>query len=296
MSWLINAAQFDRLRKDQKGVIVLDASWHLPTEERDARCEFIESHVAGARFLDLDLFHDKSSSLPNMLLRDEQKLSELVGALGITNDHKLIFYDNSPLHTSCRALWMFKVLGHPASHLYILDGGFNAWKHYGGKTEAGTQQPINRKDYSINFQGHLVRTLVQIKANLHHPQEQVVDMRASERYAGGAEHRPGLRCGHLPGSFSFPYATMFDAKGNWKPIEKIQRQLEGVGVSLAYPIVSMCGSGITAAILDFALDLMNHEDHSLYDGSWCEWSSKELYQGEIGLEERPVITSLQEQE
>ncbi len=296
MSWLINAGQFDRLRKDQKGVVVLDASWHLPMEERDARREYIEGHVAGARFLDLDAFHDKSSALPNMLLRDEQKLSELVGALGITNEHKLVFYDNSELYSSCRALWMFKVLGHPESHLYMLDGGFDAWNRYGGKLEAGEQQTVGMKSYTINFQGHLVRALVQMKANLHHPQEQVVDMRSCIRYAGGAEHRKGLRSGHIPDSFSFPYTTMFDDKGLWKPIEKIRRQLEGIGVSLDYPIVGLCGSGISAAILDVALDLVGHTDHSLYDGSWCEWGASELYPGEINLEERPVVTSLQELE
>lgn len=294
MAWLINAAQCDRLRKDQKGVIVLDASWHLETANRDARKEFNDGHIAGARFLDLDVFHDKSTRLPNMLLRDEQQLAKLVGALGITSEHKLVFYDNSDLHTSCRASWMFKVLGHPSSHLYILDGGFSMWQRYGGKVESGDSQVVNPKQYPINFQGHLVRALVQMKANLHHPQEQVVDMRSPIRYAGGAEHRPGIRSGHIPDSFSFPYTTMFDDKGLWKPIEKIRKQLEGVGVSLSYPIVSMCGSGITASILDFALDLMNHADHSLYDGSWCEWGASELYHGEVSLEERPVVTSLQE--
>lgn len=295
MSWLINTAQFDRLRKDQKGVVVLDASWHMPSEARDARREFVENHVAGARFLDLDAFHDKTTTLPNMLLRDEQKLSELVGALGITNDHKIVFYDNSSHHSSCRALWMFKVLGHPASHLYVLDGGLPMWKRYGGKLEMGESQSVGQKNYAINFQGHLVRTLVQMKANLHHPQEQVVDLRSPVRYAGGAEPRPGLRRGHIPGSFSFPYTTMFDDKGMWKPLEKIRRQLEGIGVSLQLPVITTCGSGMTAAILDFALDLMNHTDHSLYDGSWSEWGADQLFHGEFGLEERPVVTSLQEE-
>lgn len=294
MTWLITAAQFDRLRKDQKNVVVLDASFHLPTANRDAKQEYVEAHIPGARFLDLNLFHDQSSELPNMLSRDVDKLSELVGALGMVNDHKILFYDNSDLHSSCRALWMFKVLGHASSHLYILDGGLDAWKRYGGKLEKGESQKINPRQYQINYQGHLIRTLVQMKANLHHPQEQVVDMRSPIRYAGGAEHRPGLRCGHMPGSASFPYTTMFDERGMWKPIEKIKKQLVGVGVSLDYPIVSMCGSGMTATILDVALDIMNHADHSLYDGSWTEWGAETFYIGESGLEERPVVTSLEE--
>src|SRR5579883_677850 len=112
MPWLINASQLDKFRKSQKNVIILDASWHLSTEGRNPRQEFLNSHIIGARFLDLELFNDPHASLPNMLIRDEAVIREQVGALGITNDHKIIFYDNSPLHTSCRALWMFKCFGH----------------------------------------------------------------------------------------------------------------------------------------------------------------------------------------
>ena len=186
------------------------------------------------------------------------------------------------------------MLGHANSHLYILDGNLTTWKRYGGKVEKGMPSNIGMKNYLIEFQGHLVRSLLQMKANLHHPQEQVVDMRSPMRYAGGAEHRSGLRCGHLPGSFSFPYLAMFDNKGAWKPIDKIKRALVGIGVGMEYPIISMCGSGMSAAILDFALDLMNHENHSLYDGSWCEWGADKLFEGEVSLEERPVVTSLYE--
>ena len=292
MPWLINAAQLDKFRKNQKNVIVLDASWHLPQAGCYAKEEFLEHHIIGARFLDLDLFHDKETPIPNMLIRDEKAIAEAVGALGITNDHKIIFYDHSDLHSSCRALWMFKVFGHNPNQLYLLDGGYSSWEKYGGKIEVGETKHIAAKTYTVNFAAHYIRTLVQMKTNLHHPAEQVIDMRHPVRYAGGPEHRPEVRSGHLPGSFSFPYFTLFESDGRFKAIEKLRRQLMGSGVDFHSPIITMCGSGITATILNFVLDLMGHTEHSLYDGSWSEWGWDQLFTGEADLSERPVVTSL----
>lgn len=292
MSWLINASQLEKFRKGQKNIIVLDATWHLATENRNAKEEFKQSHILGARFFDLASFNDATSELPNMLMRDEKTISEKIGALGITNEHKVIFYDQSDLHTSCRALWMFKVFGHNPNQLYILNGGFEAWQRYGGKLESGDERAITPKTYNVTFEAHLIRTLMQMKNNLHHPAEQVIDMRHPVRYAGGKEHRPNLRRGHIPGSYCFPFSTMFETDGNWKPIEQIRKQLTGLGIDLNYPIITSCGSGITAAVLDFALDLMNQPTHSLYDGSWSEWGSTTLFPGETNLNERPAQTSL----
>lgn len=293
MPWLINAAQVDKFRKSQKNVIILDASWHLPQDNRNAKAEFVEHHILGARFFDFNDFHDKTTELPNMLLRDEKQISERLGALGISNDHKIIIYDNSDLHTSCRALWMLKVFGHNPNQLYILDGGYRAWERYGGKIEQGETRLPTSKSYQVKFQPSDIRTLMQMKANLRGSTEQVVDMRHPVRYAGGPEPRIGMRTGHIPGSFSFPYMTMFEIDGRFKPIEKIQKQLTGIGVALNYPIVTTCGSGMTASILNFVLDLMSQNKHSLYDGSWSEWGADHLYPGEESLDERPVETSLE---
>lgn len=292
MAWLINCAQLDKFRKNQKNVVILDASWHLPTEGRSAKQEFLQQHIMGARFLDLDDFQD-SSALPNMLIRDEQVLSERIGRMGITNDHKIIFYDHSALRSSCRALWMFEIFGHNTNQLYILDGGYAAWEKYGGKIEAGTERAIQSKNYTLNFRAEQIRTLVQMKNNLHHPAEQVIDMRHPVRFAGGKEHRPGLRSGHMPGSFCFPYFTMFETEGSFKPLDKIRKQLTGIGIEFSAPIVTSCGSGMTAAILNFILNLMGHNKHSLYDGSWSEWGAVNLYPGETDLSERPVETSVE---
>jgi len=293
MPWLINAAQLDKFRKAQKNIVILDASWHLDTENRNSKQEFLDSHISSARILDLTDFHDPVNPLPNMLIRNEDVISKKVGALGISNDHKIIFYDKSNLHTSCRALWMFKFFGHNPNQLYILDGGLAAWEKFGGKIETGDAKNVSAKSYTVNFEAQYLRSLVQMKTNLKHPTEQVIDLRHPVRFAGGKEHREGVRSGHIPSSFSFPYFTMFENDGLFKPIERIRKQLSGISVELSQPIITTCGSGMSAAILNFVLDLMSHSHHSLYDGSWVEWGNEKLYSGEESLAERPVETCLE---
>ena len=294
MPWLINAAQLDKFRKSQKNVVVFDATWNLPTDNLNAKQAFLTKYIIGARFLDLDMFHDKASILPNMLVRDEKYITEKMSHLGIGNDQKIIFYDQGNLHTSCRALWMFKVFGYNPHQLYILDGGFKAWEVYGGKTESDEPRAATPKSFNLNFEAHFIRTLMQMKSNLHHPTEQVIDMPHAIRFAGGKELRPESRSGHIPHSFSFPYMTMFDADGKFKSLDKIRKQIMGIAVDLSCPIITMCGSAMTASILNFVLDLMNHTQHTLYDGSWAEWGSTHLYEGEISLADRPVIRSVDE--
>lgn len=283
MPWLINSAQLDKFRKNQRNVAIITM---------DDREKFLSTHIPGARFLDLAVFNDAAASLPKMLSTDTALISEAVRALGITNDSKIIFYDDSEHHLSCRALWMFKVFGHNPNQLYILDGGLQAWEKFGGKIETGEPKNSIAKSYQVQYQSHLIRTLADMKNNLANPTEQVIDMRHPIRYAGGQETNPELRQGHMPGSFSFPYMTMFESNQQWKPIEKIRKQLTGIGIDLSYPIVTTCGSGTTAAILNFALDLLGHAQHSLYDGSWSEWGANKIYPGESSIEERPVVTSL----
>jgi thiosulfate/3-mercaptopyruvate sulfurtransferase len=293
MSQLIQPAQLDSFCKKQKYVVILDATWYPPVENRDVKKEFLQCHIRGARFLDLNLFHDETSELPCMLLRDESLISERISTLGIHHDCKLVFYDNSPLHTSCRALWMFKVFGHPPHQLYLLDGSIQRWEKEGGRVERG-ERPHLATSYTVCFAAQYIRTLIQMKSNLHHPVEQVIDLRHAIRYVGGMESREGLRTGHIPGSFSFPFMTMFESDGRWKPIDRIRKQLMGLGVELARPIVTTCGSGMTAPILNTALDRMDQTQHALYDGSWSEWGAEKCYHGEESLMERPVETSLEE--
>ena len=292
MSWLINPAQLDKFRKNQKSLIILDTSWHLPQTERNAKQEFIDKHIIDAHFFDLSLFHDSTNSVPNMLIHDEKIVSEKLGKLGIRDDYKIIFYDNSDLHSSCRALWMMRIFGHNPHQLYILDGGLDAWEKYGGKLASG-ETSTSTKPYTAKFQPRLLRSLDDMKKNLNTCAEQVVDMRHPVRYAGGPEPRPSIRAGHIPDSFSFPYTSFFDKKTKcFLPLEKIRTLLSDVSIDLKSPIITTCGSGITAPILNFVLDLMEHPQHALYDGSWSEWGIDTLYPGETSLSERPVVRSI----
>jgi thiosulfate/3-mercaptopyruvate sulfurtransferase len=296
MSWLINAAQADKFRKNQRNVVILDATWHLPGGEPDAKAAFLKQHILGARFLNLDDFYDATSPFPSTLIQDEAKIAAQLGALGITHEHKVIFYDQSPLHTSCRALWMFKVFGHDPNQLYILDGGLTGWQQYCGALEENEPRPATPKSYKVRLRPELITRLSQVKLNLQQPVAQVIDTRHPVRFAGGSEARSHLRGGHIPGSISFPYFTMFESDGRFKPLDKIRKQLFEVGVNLHYPIIVTCGSGTSAATLDFVLDLMEHKQHTLYDGAWAEWGSATLYPGESSLEERPVETCLLERD
>ena len=290
MPWLINAAQLDKFRKNQKNVIILDASLHI--NDRNAQEEFVEKHIIDAKFFDINAFSDENASVPYTLPQDEKLISDKLSKLGIRNDYKIILYDNSDLHSSARALWMFKVFGHNPHLLYVLDGGLKAWEKYGGKTESG-QPSITAKPYEAHLQSEFTRTLADMKTNLHKPTAQVIDLRHPVRYAGGPESRPGLRSGHIPGSFCLPYMTLFDKEdGTFLPLDKIRKKFIELGVAFNAPITTMCGSGITAAILSFYLDLMSHAEHRLYDGSWCEWGADKLYPGENSLDERPVATCI----
>lgn len=286
MPWLINAEQVDSFRKNQKNLVILDATWQGESSDQ-AKQGFLEKHLPGTRFFDINLFNEPSS-LPNMLIRDEQKAGDLLGALGLRPDCKIIFYDRSEYHSSCRALWMLKALGHPPQLLYILDGGLPAWEKFGGKVESG-ETPIAAKPYAVKFQERYLRSLQQMKTLLQNNSEQVLDARHPVRYVGGAESRPGLRSGHLPGSFCFPFSAFFDKEGYFLPLDKLRRRLEGIAVDLRHPTVTLCGSGITAAVANFALDILGNENNALYDGSWTEWGAEGLYPGESSLAERPVV-------
>lgn len=293
MPYLINANQLDRYRKNPKGTIILDVTWSHATDGEDPAADFLKRHITGARFLDLNRFVDKEALLPNMLTRDEKLIGDILSEYGITREHKIIFYDNSSMHTSCRALWLFKVFGHPPHLLYILNGGIAAWEKYGGKIESGVPKPIQPKTYPVEYQAQYIRSLIQMKTNLHHPAEQVIDARNAIRFAGGAESRKHLRAGHIPGSYCFPFTTLFESSGHFKSVERIRQQFIAIGVDLAFPIVTSCGSGTTAPILNFALDLLGCENHAMYDGSWSEWGVDTCYPGEVSIDERPVVTSLE---
>lgn len=184
-----------------------------------------------------------------------ETIADTLATLGVRNDSKIIFYDNSKLHSARRAVWMLKIFGHNPQLLYVLDGTLDTWKQYGGKIETGETTINNSRSYQVSLKTEGLRMLSQMKSNAHNPTEQVVDVRHAVRFAGGPETRDDVRLGHIPGSFSFPYVTLFEKNGQWRPIDKIRQQLIGVGIDFKSPIVSTCGSGITAPTLDFVFGL-----------------------------------------
>lgn len=290
MPWLINAQQVDNFRKNQKNLVILDATWYLQDGHK-AKEEFLHKHLPGARYFDINAFNDPQSNLPHFLTRDEKQIADQLGALGLRSDCKVILYDRSEFHSSCRALWMLKMFGHPSQLLYILDGGLGAWERYDGKLESGEPQ-VAPKSYTVKFQEKYCRNLAQMKAIVQGSTEQVIDARHAIRYTGGPESRPGLRPGHIPGSFCFPYSVPFEANGCFLPLEKIRKRLEGLGIDLQAPTVTSCGSGVTSAVINFVLDILGNENNALYNGSWTEWGAESLYPGEQSLAERPVETCL----
>lgn len=246
---------------------VADASWFLPEHVRDARAEFARGHIPGAVFLDLDAFADKRDPLPSMLPPPEQ-LASRMQALGLGDGCRIVLYDDSPLHSSARAWWMLTAFGTP--DVAILDGGLAKWKAEGRALEQGAAAPRPRH-FTVRHAPTGVRSLDQVRAAVADHSEQIVDARSPARFAGlEPEPRPGVEPGHIPGSRNLPYADFFHPDGIWKRDVTLRAVFGGEGVEVERPILATCGSGITAAVIAFAVHLLGHKA-TLYDGSWAEW-------------------------
>lgn len=247
---------------------ILDATWFLPDAGRDARAEFEDGHVPGAQFFDIDLISDKTSPLPTMLPPQSQFSAQL-SALGVSDGDRIVLYDNAPHHTSARAWWMLRSFGIDAA---LLDGGLSKWKAEGRPLERGTQ-PAAAGRVTLTHRPALARTLGQVRANLASQAEQLVDARSSSRFTGAErEIRPGLASGHIPGSANVPYSSFFNPDGTWRHVASLRQVLEDEGIEVERPVIATCGSGVSAAVIVFALHLLGHPA-ALYDGSWVEWGA-----------------------
>lgn len=247
---------------------ILDATWFLPAEGRDAAAEFAAGHIPGAVFFDINAIADPSSSLPTMLPSAEQFAAQ-IGALGIGTGNRVVLYDNAPHHTATRAWWMLRSFGIDAA---ILDGGLAKWKAERRPLLSGPPTP---SPATITVRPHtaLIRTLDQVKTNLSSHAEQIVDARSAARFTGQeAETRPGLSSGHIPGSANIPYSSFFNPDGTWKHVPTLRLLFEDEGIEVERPVIATCGSGISAAVVVFALHLLGHPA-ALYDGSWTEWGA-----------------------
>ena len=257
---------------------IVDATLFLPEHGRNARAEFEAAHIPGAVFMDLDEIVDTSSDLPHMLPASE-KFASRMQALGLGDGSRIVVYDNSPVKSAARAWWMLNVFG--AHEVAILDGGFAKWQAEGRGVESG--KPVVRHRHFTAWQdSSLVRTLDQMVDNLKTKAEQVLDARSAGRFAGtDPEPREGLRSGHMPGARSLPSSELYNEDGTWKQGDALRAAFTKAGVDLDKPVVTTCGSGITAAALAFGMHLLGKKDVGLYDGSWAEWGRRS---------ETPVVT------
>lgn len=248
---------------------VIDATWFLGGD-RNAHAEYRAAHIPGARFWDLDAIVDTRSALPHMAAPTELFVSR-VRAMGIGDGHQIVVYDNSPVHSAARVWWNFRLMGHDS--VAVLDGGLGKWRAEGRPLDNAPPQ-IRDRHFSVRRRPELVRDVTQIAAASKLGDHEIVDARAAERFRGEvAEPRPGLRSGHIPGSKNLPFGLLYAADGTLKPVDELRAAFEAAGVDLSRPVITTCGSGVTAASLFLALERIGQHDHSLYDGSWAEWGS-----------------------
>ena len=247
---------------------LLDASWYLPEAGRDAAAEYRAGHIPGARFFDIDQISDQRSNLPHMVPPPEKFISRL-RAMGVGDGHQVVVYDGAGLFSAARVWWTFRLMGKP--DIAVLDGGLPKWRAEGREIE--DMAPMVRdRHMTVQRQAGLVKDVTQVAHASKLGEAEIVDARPAPRFRGEVpEPRPGLRAGHIPGSKNLPYTTLLNPDGTMLAPAALRAAFVAVGVDLAKPAITTCGSGVTAAVLNLALERIGHRNHALYDGSWAEW-------------------------
>lgn len=259
------------------GLSIVDGSWYLPAQNRDARAEYDAAHVPGAVFFDQDMVVASGSALPHTLPPPRQ-FGQFASSMGVDEKDTIVVYDGAGMFSAPRVWWMFRVMG--AREVLLLDGGFDRWKAEGRPVTAEPTR-VASCFFEPRFDAGRVASLDAMRAIVADGSAQIADARPPGRFAGtDPEPRPGIRSGHMPGARNVP-ASSLSKDGRLLPPEELRMVLEAAGLDLSRPVVTSCGSGVTAAVVTLALESVGHHDNRLYDGSWTEWG---------GLADTPVVT------
>jgi thiosulfate/3-mercaptopyruvate sulfurtransferase len=249
---------------------VFDGTWLMPSSDRDAAAEYAAAHIPGARFFDIDDISDHRSELPHMVPPVEKFMSRL-RAMGVGDGHQVVVYDTYGLMSAARVWWLFRLMGQ--DNIAVLDGGLPKWQAEGREIE--DLPPIIRdRHMTVRRQNHMVKDVTQVSAASKLGDYEILDARAKVRFEGSvAEPREGLRSGHIPGAKSLPYTELLNKDATMKDADALRKIFAATGMDMSKPVITTCGSGITAAILSLALERIGKTDHALYDGSWTEWGA-----------------------
>ena len=267
----------------QPDTLVLDASLHLPGAGRDAGAEFAEAHIPGARFLDLASLHDPASSLPGKV-PDSVSVAGRLSTLGGGPGTHLVLYDDSDLHSACRAWYLLTV--HGLRCVSVLDGGLGKWRAEGKLLESGDSAGIIAAPQTLDADRAFIRSKAEMLDNLQSHAEQVVDARDTGRFTGATvDTVHNLLGGHIPGAKNLPFTQLFAEDGTFLPRPRLAEAFRKAGIDPQRPVVTSCGSGVTASVLTFALGLIGAPHSALYDGSWSEWGGDPATPKEQGLAE-----------
>ena len=269
MSALLVSPDWLKQRLDDERLRVVDASWYLPSQNRDAKAEFLAGHIPGAVHFDIDVIADRATKLPHML-PSEEEFGEAAGALGLSEHDTIVVYDGMGLFSAPRVWWTLRTFG--VKDVRVLDGGLPAWIARGYPLEKGEAQ-IAPATFRARLRGEAAVGIADLRKALQTDKESVVDARSDARFRGEApEPRPGLPSGHMPGARNLPFDRLV-SDGRLVEAAKVRELFEEAGADLSRPIVTTCGSGVTAAVLLFALASAGKDDVTLYDGSWAEWAA-----------------------
>jgi thiosulfate/3-mercaptopyruvate sulfurtransferase len=266
--WLVEA-DWLAARLDAPGLVILDGSMHLPTTGRNAKAEYLKEHIPGALFFDIDDIADEKSSLPHML-PSTAKFASRMKKMGIGDGMDIVAYDSEGLYSAARVWWMFRAMGHQS--VRVLNGGLKKWKAEGRPLEEGEARRRSERHFTAVLNAQLIRDAADVSALIGTKAAQIVDARSAARFAGAApEPRQGLRSGHIPGSRNVPFTSLLNPDGTLKPATALRQIFASAGVNPEKPVVSSCGSGVTAGVIALALAVLGRPDAAVYDGSWTEW-------------------------